>query len=114
MKKIKLLLIEDNRLLREGLVAMLKEQKDITLLGAADKSESALLKLRKLKPAVVLIDSGLRSLSSLHMIQIVRNGFRHARVIIMDLAPVQGDITQFVKAGAAGFILKDATPDEFL
>ena len=114
MKKIRLLLIEDNRLLREGLLAMLKNQRDIKIVAASGKSENTVLKIHQLRPNVILLDLGLRSLNSLHVVELVKKEFREAKVIVMDLAPVQGDIVQFVKAGAAGFILKDATLDEFL
>jgi DNA-binding NarL/FixJ family response regulator len=47
-------------------------------------------------------------------VEIVKKEFPQAKVIVMDLAPAQGDVLQFVKAGASGFILKDATLDDFL
>ena len=50
----------------------------------------------------------------MHVVEIVGKEFPEARIIIMDLAPVQADILQFVKAGASGFILKDASLDDFL
>jgi DNA-binding NarL/FixJ family response regulator len=114
MKKIRLLLIEDKRLLRDGLVAMLKKQQDITIVASGGKKEKTLLKIQQLKPNVIILDLGLRSLNSLHMVQQVKKDFPKAKVIVMDLAPAQGDILQFVRAGAAGFVLMDATPEEFL
>jgi DNA-binding NarL/FixJ family response regulator len=56
----------------------------------------------------------LRSLNSLRIVELVKKEYRSAKVIVIDLAPAQGDIIQFVKAGAAGFVLKDATLDKFL
>jgi len=47
-------------------------------------------------------------------VEIVKKEFPQAKVIVIDLAPVQGDIIQYVKAGAFGFILKDITPKDFL
>jgi DNA-binding NarL/FixJ family response regulator len=114
MKKIRLLLIEDNRLLREGLMVMLKKQQDIKIVAASGKRENTILRIHQLKPNVILLDLGLRNLNSLHVVELVKKEFRKAKVIILDLAPVQGDIMQFVKAGAVGFILKDATVNEFL
>jgi DNA-binding NarL/FixJ family response regulator len=114
MKEIRLLLIEDNRLLREGIVAMLKSQPDINIVAASPNSEDTVVKLRQLKPDVIILDLGLQSQNSLAIVEIIKKDFGKAKVIIMDLAPVQGDIAQFVKAGASGFILKDATLDDFL
>ena len=66
MPKIRVLLIEDNRLLREGITAMLNQQPDIRVVAAAGNGD-ALEKARKLKPHVVLLDLGLRSQNSLRL-----------------------------------------------
>jgi DNA-binding NarL/FixJ family response regulator len=112
--KIKLLIIEDNRLLRDGIITMLKTQKDIKIVGASGNQANTVIKLQQLKPDVILLDLGLRSQNSLNVVEIVKKDFPNAKVIIMDLSPVQGDIIHYVKAGASGFILKDATLDDFL
>lgn len=114
MKKIRLLLIEDNRLLRNGIFSIVKSQKDILVIAASGDGKSTLLKIKQLKPNIVLLDLGLRSQNSLHVVEIVKKDFPQAKIIIMDLAPVQADILQYVKAGANGFILKDTTLKDFL
>ena len=114
MKKIRLLLIEDNRLLRNGILAILKPQKDIVIIAASGDGKDTLLKIKQLKPNVVLLDLGLRSQNSLRVVEIVKKDFPDAKIIVMDLAPVQADILQYVKAGANGFILKDASLNDFL
>jgi len=114
MKKIRLLLIEDNRLLRNGILAILKPQKDIVIIAASGDGKDTLLKIKQLKPNVVLLDLGLRSQNSLHVVDILKKNFPEAKIIVMDLAPVQADILQYVKAGANGFILKDASLNDFL
>ncbi|MFZ1460647.1 MAG: response regulator transcription factor [Ignavibacteria bacterium] len=112
--KIRLLVIEDNRILRDGMIKMFKPYKDIEILISTGNKENTILKIHKLKPDVILLDLGLRSQNSLRMVEIVKKEFSEAKVIVMDLVPVQGDILQFVKAGANGFILKDASLEEFL
>lgn len=112
--KIKLLLIEDNRILRDGMNAMFKPYLDIQILTSTGNNESTILKIQKLKPDVILIDLGLRSQNSLRIVELVKKEFPDSRVIVMDLVPVKGDILQFIKAGASGFILKDASLEEFL
>jgi len=56
----------------------------------------------------------LRNRNSLSVVEFVKKDFPDAKVIVMDISPVPGDINLFVKAGASGFILKDATIDELL
>jgi len=114
MNKIRLLLIEDNRLLRDGILSILKAHKDIVIIAASGDGKNTLLKIKQLKPNVILLDLGLRSQNSLHVVEIVKKDFPDAKIIVMDLAPVQADILQYVKAGANGFILKDASLNEFL
>ena len=114
MKKIRLLLIEDNRLLRDGILEILKPHKDIAIIAASGDGKNTLVKIKQLKPNVLLLDLGLRSQNSLHVVEIVKKDFPQAKIIVMDLAPVQADILQYVKGGANGFILKDASPNDFL
>jgi DNA-binding NarL/FixJ family response regulator len=114
MQKIRLLLIEDNRLLRDGIASMLKEHRDIRVIAASSNGDSNILRIHKVKPNIILLDLGLRSQNSLRVVELVKAEFPLAKVIVMDLAPAQGDVLQFVKAGASGFILKDATLEDFL
>jgi len=114
MKQIRLLLIEDNRLLREGLTVMLNKQKDINVIGTAGNGENTLATLKKYKPEILLLDLGLRNRSSLNLVRVVKKKFTATKVIIMDLIPTQADILEFVQAGVSGFILKDATIYDFL
>jgi DNA-binding NarL/FixJ family response regulator len=113
MPKIRVLLIEDNRLLREGITAMLNKQSDIKAVSTYGNSD-AFEKAKKLKPHVVLLDLGLRSQNSLRVVESIKNRFRKTEVVVMDLIPVQADVVEYVKAGVSGFILKDATLDDFL
>lgn len=114
MKTIRLLLIEDNRLLRDGINSIIKPQKDMVVIAASGNARNTIAKVKLLDPNVVLLDLGLRSQNSLHVVKVVKKIFPMAKIIIMDLAPLQEDILQFVKAGANGFILKDASLKDFL
>lgn len=112
--KIRLLLIEDSRLLRDGIVEKLEGHNDINIVGASGDPEDIILRIHKMKPTVILLDHGLRNQDSLHVAEIVKKEFPAAKVIVINLAPVHGDILQFVHAGASGFILRDATLHDFL
>jgi DNA-binding NarL/FixJ family response regulator len=114
MTKIRLLLVEDNRLLREGLTAMLNEQPDIEVVGAFGNGREAVLKATvELNPQIILLDLGLRGQNSLRLVEWVKQEYSAVKLIVMDLIPVQADMIEFVKAGVSGFILKDATFDDF-
>ena len=113
MAKIKILLIEDNRLLRDGTTAMLNEQEDIRAVSSAG-NRNALEKARELVPDVVLLDLGLKSHNSLQVLDSIKKQYPHAEVIVMDLIPAHSEMVEFVKAGVSGYISKDATLDGFL
>ena len=113
MNKIRLLLIEDNRLLRDGIVSMLKDHRTIKIVSASGNGENTYLRIQEFKPNVILLDLGLRNQNSLNVVETVARDFSESKVIVMDLAPSQGDVLQFIKAGASGFILKDASFEDF-
>ena len=115
MTTIRLLLVEDNRLLREGLTAMLNEQPDIEVVAAFGNGKEAVLKgTQELKPQIVLVDLGLKGQNSLHLVELIKKESSEIKVIVMDLIPVQADVVEFVRGGVSGFLLKDATFDDFV
>jgi two-component system response regulator DegU len=114
MKKIRLLLIEDNRLLREGIISLIKEHDDIQVVAGLGTNENILQKIKSFKPCVLLLDLGLRSQNSLQLVKTAKIYSPTTKVIVMDLIPTQADVLDFVRAGVSGFILKDATIDDFL
>ena len=113
MKKIRLLLIEDNRLLRDGIAAMIKEQSDMQVVAAVDDGKNISELMDKLNPDIVLLDLGLRNQNSLQVVKLIKKDYPETRIIVMDLIPLQADVFEFVRAGVSGFILKDANIAEF-
>ena len=113
MKRIGLILIEDNRLLREGIKAMLKKEPDINVVAAFDDSDNVSEKISELRPNIVLLDLGLANQNSLELVTSLKGDNHDIKVIAMDLVPIQDDIKRYVEAGVSGFILKDATIAEF-
>lgn len=115
MTKIRLLLVEDNRLLREGLTAMLNEQPDIEVVAAFGNGKEAVLKATQdLKPQIILLDLGLKGQNSFRLVESVKKEYSEVNLIVMDLMPAQEDMVEFVKAGVSGFILKDASFHDFV
>lgn len=113
MQKIKVLLIEDNRLLREGITAMLNDQPDIKAISSTGNGD-AFEKAKRIKPNVVLLDLGLRSQNSLRIAELIKKEYPKTDIVLMDLMPIQAEVVEFVKAGVSGFILKDASIEDFL
>lgn len=110
---ISLVLIDDNRLLREGLTAMIHSQPGFKVLAASADVDEALRKVREARPDVVLLDFGLEDHDSLSLTATVHAEVPAARVIIMGLLAAQEDVADYVRAGASGFIMKDASFEDF-
>jgi DNA-binding NarL/FixJ family response regulator len=113
MSKIRVLLIEDNRLLREGISKMLNAEEDMKVISSSGNGD-AFEKAQKLIPDVVLLDLGLKNQNSLTVVGLILKQFPETHVVVMDLVPAHAEVVEFVKAGVAGFILKDATLNDFL
>lgn len=114
MATIRVLLVEDNRLLREGATSLMNKQPDIKAISVGGTNGDALARARAFKPHVVLLDIGLRNMNSTTIVQSMRREFPKVEVIVMDLIPAHADVSEFVKEGVSGFILKDATLKDFL
>ncbi len=105
-------IIEDNRLVREGMTEMLNDLPDVEVVLALTTLETEMLK--DANPRVVLLDIGLQDTNCLDVAQTVRDEMTDTQIIVMDLLPVHEEIAQFVNLGVAGFILKDATFEDFV
>jgi DNA-binding NarL/FixJ family response regulator len=108
---IKIAIIDDNRLVREALTAMLNRLPDVRVVSS-DVADSA--SLAATKPDVLLLDVGLRDQDSLRVAATLRQENPEARIIVMDLLPVNEEIVEYVNVGVSGFVLKDASFDEFI
>jgi DNA-binding NarL/FixJ family response regulator len=114
LKKIDILLVEDNRLLRDGIRALIDAQPDLKIAATSAGNHDTLFTAQTVKPQVVLMDLGLRNENGVHLVSALTRELPHTKVIGMSLVPSQLDIVELVQAGAVGFILKDATIDNVL
>jgi DNA-binding NarL/FixJ family response regulator len=103
--------IDDNRLVREGLAAMLNKLADIRAIAFA--SASGAFDLAP-PPNVLLLDVGLGDEQSLGVVAGFLERVPNTRIIVMDLIPVNEEIMELVNAGVSGFVMKDASFDEFV
>lgn len=114
MKKISIIVIEDNRILREGIVSMLMKQNDFKIMASFGDAVKAMQRLLETPSDIVLLDLGLRNQNSLNFVKNLKKKSPEVNVIVMDLVATQDDVLLFVKAGVSGFLLKDATVNDFI
>jgi two-component system NarL family response regulator len=110
-KPIRVFIADDNRLLREGLVSMLAEQEDITVVGSAESGREALDQIEKSKPDVALVDIGMPDKDGLDITQVLHKNSPDVKVIILGMPDLTEEIMTCIEAGAAGYVLKEASFD---
>ena len=110
--RIRVLVIEDNRLMRDGLSRLLAAFPDVEIVAAVESANAGTQQLRETKPQVVLLDAALANGDSHAFLSNLKNSTPDCKAIVMDFVPAQQDVHQFIDGGANGFIMKDATADD--
>jgi DNA-binding NarL/FixJ family response regulator len=111
---IRIVLIEDSRLACDQFAALLDGQPDFEVVATAATISSGLARVRETKPHVVLVDASLSNYDCYRCLTSAKHLAPEARLILMNVRSVHQDIIAFVRAGANGFILKDATVEDFV
>ena len=114
VKTVSIVLIEDNRIVRDVISRLIEEHADFTVRALSANVDDTLRIINDAKPEIVLLDSGLRDHDSLRLTARIHKQTPSVRIVVMGLLPHDSDITAFVQAGARGFIMKQAPFDEFM
>jgi len=110
---IRVLIADDHPVVREGLVAILKSEKDIEIVAeAADGKETCEL-YHKLAPDVLILDLRMPEKDGLQVvIELMSHGDPKPRIIVMTTYDSEGDVRRALKAGAKGYLVKGADPQQ--
>ncbi|MGE5352110.1 MAG: LuxR C-terminal-related transcriptional regulator [Ignavibacteriales bacterium] len=117
MRKIPVVVIEDNWLLRESIKEMIEQEKDFKLIAACEHFEeipSGFSGSAASIAPVVLLELGNCNEKGLELVKAVKSALPESKIVIMNLIPKQEDLLHLVSCGVEGFILKDAASEEFL
>ena len=114
MKRIQILLIEDNKILQDGISALLKKQSDMNVVSIIFNEKDILELISKLNTDIVLLDRGLPNQNNLNIIKSIKKDCPRPKIIVMDINQSQTDIFEYVEAGVSGFMLEDISSKEFL
>ena len=114
MKKIRLLVVDDHTVVREGLAAILANYPDIEVIGQAADGIQAVEIIKKEKPDVVLLDMMMPNQDGLTSIPKIKEASPNTRILVVTAFAENDMVYQAIKAGALGFILKDATRDQLM
>ncbi|WP_295990405.1 response regulator transcription factor [Rugamonas sp.] len=109
---IRIVLADDHAIVREGLVAMIDRQPDMSVVGAAANGRDAVDLWALHRPDVTLLDLRMPLLDGVAAIQHIRRLDHGARIILLTTFDTDHDIARAIKAGARAYLLKDALRDE--
>jgi len=112
MEKIRVLVVDDHTVVREGICALLGLAGDIEVVGEADNGREALDKVRELVPDVVLMDVAMPTMDGLEATRRIHREFPHTKVLALSQYDDREYVFSIVEAGAQGFISKTAASSE--
>jgi DNA-binding NarL/FixJ family response regulator len=105
-ENIRVLVVDDHPLMREGIVAVIEKEPDISVVGEANDGQEAIAAYDRCRPDVTLMDLQMPAMNGIEAIRAIRSQFPHARFVV--LTTYQGDVQALraLKAGATGYLLK--------
>ena len=113
-KDIRVLIVDDHPIVREGLRGVLSREPGLAVVGEAADGIEAVEKARSLRPDVILLDMMMPRKDGLEAINEIMRQDQEARILVLTSFSHDDKVFPAIKAGALGYLLKDATPDEIL
>jgi DNA-binding NarL/FixJ family response regulator len=111
---LRLLVADDQAVVRMGFTAMLDSQPDMTVVGTAEDGQQAVRMAREFGPDVVLMDIRMPVLDGIEATRQLSQGKAGPKVLVLTTFDLDDYVYDALRAGASGFLLKDATPEEIL
>jgi len=112
--KIRILIVDDHVILREGLRTLLERHTDFDVVGECGDAESALAKIKGLMPDIVVMDITLPGQSGIDVTRRIRGSYPKVKVIGLSMHTERAFIYEMLRAGAAGYLIKDAASEELV
>ena len=110
--KQRIFIVEDHTLLRAGLRALLSQDPDLEIVGEADNGRDAIRAIGSLAPDLVLMDLSMPGMNGIEAMMDIKRRNPETRVLVLTIHKTDEYIHESLRAGADGYILKDATHDE--
>ena len=112
MEKLKIVLAEDHTILREGLRALLSADPGFEIIGEAQNGREAVRCVERLEPDLLLMDLSMPRMSGMDAIREIKNRYPDIKIIALTVHKTEEYLLTTLKAGADGYVLKDATHEE--
>ncbi len=111
---IRVLCVDDHRLMREGIVRIVSLQPDIVVVAEARTGQEAIEQFAQHRPDVTLMDLQLPVMNGLQAIRAIKKIDANARVVVLTMYQGDEDIYRALQAGAVAYLLKDSVPDDLI
>lgn len=112
MNRIRILIVDDHAMFREGIKALLESNTEFEVVGEATNGEEALQKTRELSPKVVLMDIGMAGSDGIRATWRTKEEFPQTEVLALTIHDTEEYFFEILKAGASGYVLKEAHSSE--
>jgi DNA-binding NarL/FixJ family response regulator len=113
-QRIRVFTVDDHALLREGIAAVINNERDMVVVAQAAAGREAIQRFREHRPDVTLMDLRLPDISGIDAIIAIRNDFPDARIVVLTTFEGDVEIKRALSAGARGYILKSMPPRELV
>jgi DNA-binding NarL/FixJ family response regulator len=114
MSAIKVLIVDDHNLVREGLKAVFDQGDEVQVVGEAGSGDEALELVEKVKPDVVLMDISMPGMNGIQATKLIRERHPDAKIVMLTMLDQEGYVYEAVKAGATGYMLKNTSSDDLV
>lgn len=114
MKKIKILLVDDHQIVRDGIRALLANVKDMDVTGEASSAQECIKKIRTVRPDLILMDISLPDQSGIDLCRLIRKEYPEMKIVMLSMHTGAEFITKSVQAGARGYLPKNTTRQELI
>jgi DNA-binding NarL/FixJ family response regulator len=113
-QKARIVIAEDHTILREGLKSLLSSSSDFEIIGEAEDGQEAIRCVEKFKPDLILMDLSMPRMNGMDAIKEIKKRFSETKILVLTVHKTEEYILATLKAGADGYVLKDATHTELM
>jgi two-component system, NarL family, response regulator NreC len=114
MRKIRILLADDHKLIRGGLRLLVEQQTDLTVVGEANDGREAVALVKSLKPDVVVMDIGMPNLNGIEAAHQITQANPEISIVMLSMHSDESYVLRALKAGAKGYLLKDSAESDLI
>jgi len=112
--KIKILLVDDHKIVRDGIRALLQSESRFEIVGEAENGMIALELTEKLRPDLIIMDVNMPELDGIAATKIITEKYSFAKVLVLTMTSEQEHIKSMIEVGAGGYILKNSGQEELI